>query len=124
MNDGLVLDINTKSGSNYKVYRCKNGSNDFYNVLVSDSLAFKGADFVLLNKFEVKDRLNFMGTVYSNAKITINGDSLFDINVKDESDDIHTIDMSDLQYTTPVVSLKVINDELLDELVKIENFSV
>ena len=62
----LVLEIHTKSGSIYYIYKY----DDMY-VLKSSSKAFNGADFVVFQNLYIDDRLNFNGKVYFNAQIEL-----------------------------------------------------
>jgi hypothetical protein len=106
------MEVITKSGSNYKLYKY-----DELNILKSDSSAFENADFILLEKLHIDEKLNFVGTVYFNSLIELY-ERKYRIIFKRTHKEIITVDMNSVQSTTKIRNITLYNQDEFDKMIK------
>lgn len=105
-----ILEVATKSGSVYEVYRYNNEGIPF-DVLKSDSKAFGNANFILLDKIIVDDKLYFKGDLYFDAEVVMNNDeNTFSIESNKENKKFRVVEMKDLHSTTTINNIKINNE--------------
>lgn len=114
----LVLQISTKSGSTYEVYKY----DDIY-MLKSSSSAFCGADFIVFNSLYIDERLNFDGKVYFNAQIELY-EKKYRIIPRNKKKKVLDSDLESIQRTTKINSIEVINNRDFKTLVKNKTISI
>lgn len=108
----LILEIHTKSGSNYDIYKY----DDVY-VLKSSSKAFNGADFVVFQNLYIDERLNFNGKVYFNAQIELY-EKKYRIIPRIKNKKVITSNLDSIQKTTKIESIDLKNSKEIKNLIK------
>lgn len=114
----LVLQINTRSGSIYEVYRYDN-----IYMLKSSSNAFCGADFIVFNSLYIDERLNFDGKVYFNAQIELY-EKKYRIIPRNKKKKVLDSDLEAIQRTTKIEKIEVINNKEFKNLIKNKVISI
>lgn len=114
----LVLEINTKSGSVYEVYKY-----DELYLLKSSSRAFCGADFIVFNSLYIDDRLNFDGKVYFNAQIELY-EKKYRIIQRNKKQKVLDSALEAIQKTTKIDKIEVINNREFKTMIKNKIISI
>ncbi len=114
----LVLDINTRSGSTYSIFKY-----DDMCVLKSSSKAFNGADFVVISNLFIDERLNFNGKVYFNAQIELY-EKKYRVIPRNKLKKVMTSTLESIQKTTKIKDIEVVNKKEYNNLLKNKVISV
>lgn len=114
----LVLDINTRSGSTYSIFKY-----DDMCVLKSSSKAFNGADFVVISNLSIDERLNFNGKVYFNAQIELY-EKKYRVIPRNKLKKVMTSTLESIQKTTKIKDIEVVNKKEYNNLLKNKVISV
>lgn len=114
----LVLNIHTRSGSTYSIYKY-----DEMIVLKSDSKAFNGADFFIINSLLIDEKLNFNGKVYFNAQIELY-EKKYRIISRNKQKKVMTSTLETIQKTTKIKEIEVINKKEYNNLVKDKTIAI
>lgn len=114
----LVLEIDTKSGSTYSIYKY-----DDMCVLKSSSIAFNGADLVVINNLHIDDKLNFTGKVYFNAQIELY-EKKYRIIPRNKLKKVLASNLDAIQKTTKIKDLDMKNKKEFNSLLKDKIISV
>ncbi len=114
----LVLEVNTKSGSVYEVYKY----DDIY-LLKSSSRAFCGSDFIVFNSLYIDDRLNFDGKVYFNAQIELY-EKKYRIIQRNKKQKVLDSALETIQKTTKIDKIEVINNKEFKTMMKNKVISI
>lgn len=122
MDKNLILEVNTKSGSNYKLYKYI-GKKKTLNVLRSDSSAFDKADFILLDNLCIDDKLNFIGTVYFNSLIELY-EKKYRIVPRNRKQEVMTANMDSVQYTTGIKDIIVHDQKEFSNMIKNKTLNI
>jgi len=107
----LVFEVETKSGSDYSVYKY-----DDMCVLKSSSKAFNGADFVVINNLYIDEKLNFNGKVYFNAQFELY-EKKYRIIPRNKLKKVLTSNLDSVQKTTKIKELDLKNKKEFNNLV-------
>lgn len=107
----LVFEVETKSGSDYSVYKYDNMC-----VLKSSSKAFNGADFVVINNLYIDEKLNFNGKVYFNAQFELY-EKKYRIIPRNKLKKVLTSNLDSVQKTTKIKELDLKNKKEFNNLV-------
>ena len=108
----LVLEVSTKSGSTYEVYKY----DDLY-LLKSSSSAFCGADFIVFNSLYIDERLNFDGKVYFNAQVELY-EKKYRIIPRNKKKKVLDSELEAIQKTTKIDYIDVIDNKEFKTLIK------
>lgn len=122
INKNLVLEINTKSGSNYKLYSYS-GEDGILNVLSSSSNSFDNANFIKVSSIKIDDKLGFEGSAYFNALIELY-DKKYRVVSKNKKKDVVFAKLEEIQYTTNIKDIVIHNKKIFDELINNKTISI
>lgn len=114
----LALEITTKSGSTYNIYKY----DDIY-ILKSSSKAFDGADFIVFQSLFINERINFNGKIYFNAQLELY-EKKYRIIPRNKQKKVISSSLDSIQKTTRIEKIEIKNNKILKSLLKLKVVSI